>query len=182
MRTYFSRWRHKAACPPRAPVKRIFWSWLGSFVGIWLIAALERSLDLGDGPRLLLIGSFGATAVLLYGAPQADFSQPRNLIGGHVLSALIGVTVTQQMSGQVALACALAVSLSIVVMHLTRTLHPPGGATALLAVTGGESIGSLGYGYVWTPVFTGALILLVIALAVNNLSRRADRHYPTYWY
>ena len=80
------------------------------------------------------------------------------------------------------LACALAVSVSIAVMHLTRTLHPPGGATALIAVIGGDSIQQLGYYYVISPVLLGASIMLLVGLLVNNLSRNPKRHYPVYWW
>ncbi|WP_363322540.1 HPP family protein [uncultured Desulfovibrio sp.] len=65
-------------------------------------------------------------------------------------------------------------------MHLSKTLHPPGGATALIAVTGGEGIRQLGYLYAFVPCLTGACLMLGIALVVNNLS--AARRYPLYWW
>src|ERR1700749_2783144 len=71
-----------------------FWTFLGSFVGIGLVALLQ-SRSLVDQDNIFLIGSFGASSVLIYGAIQSPFSQPRNLIGGHLVSALIGVTVYQ---------------------------------------------------------------------------------------
>lgn len=181
MRNYFQKWRPKGHCPPRKPLKKILWSGLGAFVGILLIAGLEQLLRVDERWNLFLIASFGASAVLIYGAPQAEFSQPRNLIGGHVLSALVGVSVALALPAYPVLACALAVSLAIMLMHFSRTMHPPGGATALIAVIGGDSIRTLGYGFVVTPVLSGALILLLIALLVNNLSRNSQRHYPVYW-
>jgi CBS-domain-containing membrane protein len=72
-----------------------------------------------------------------------------------------------------------AVSLSIVLMHLTGTLHPPGGATALIAVIGGESVHSLGYLYVVMPVALGAAVMLLFAVIVNNIP--ATRKYPEFW-
>jgi len=78
-------------------------------------------------------------------------------------------------------AAAIAVSSAILLMHLTRSMHPPGGATALIAVVGGDSIRELGYLYAVFPVLLGSVILLVVALFVNNLSRHPARHYPTYW-
>ena len=74
----------------------------------------------------MIIGSFGASAVLIYGAIKSPLAQPRNLLGGHVISALIGVTVFNLFS-LLWLAAALAVATSIAVMHATKTLHPPGG-------------------------------------------------------
>jgi CBS-domain-containing membrane protein len=72
-----------------------------------------------------------------------------------------------------------AVSTSIALMHLTRTLHPPGGATALIAVIGGQSVHKLGYLYVVMPVALGACIMLAIALLVNNIPK--TRKYPEFW-
>lgn len=171
----------KGHCPPRKPIRKIVWSSIGAFLGILLIAYLEEIVDSHDKISLFLIGSFGATAVLIYGAPLAEFSQPRNLIGGHVLSALVGVTIALIFKENIILASALAVSSAIAVMHLTRTLHPPGGATALIAVIGGERVQDLGYWYVLSPVLIGAFIMLLVALFVNNMSIDPKRHYPVYW-
>jgi CBS domain-containing membrane protein len=133
---------------------------------------------------VFLLGSFGAAAVLVYGAPMAEFSQPRNLVVGNLVSALVGVTVAANITspGSTAVAAAFAVSSSVLFMHLLRSMHPPGGATALIAVVGGDNIRGLGYWYVLFPVLCGTLILLAVALVVNNLSRNPHRHYPVYWF
>jgi CBS-domain-containing membrane protein len=73
----------------------------------------------------------------------------------------------------------MAVAMAIVVMQVTRTIHPPAGATAFIAVIGSEKIHNLGYLYAVIPVATGALIMLLVALVVNNLS--SARRYPEYW-
>ncbi|RTQ50898.1 HPP family protein [Hymenobacter gummosus] len=157
------------------------WTFLGSFVGIALIGLLNRYL-LGPADTLLLVGSFGASSVLIYGHINSPLAQPRNLLGGHVLSACVGVTVQRLVGGELWLAAALAVSLSIVTMQITKTLHPPGGATALIAVIGSPALKALGYWYVLMPVLTGVLLLLAVALVVNNAGR--TRRYPTnrHWY
>ena len=154
-----------------------FWAFLGSFVGIGIIAYLQ-SLTLPDSDVVYLIGSFGASSVLVYGVIQSPLAQPRNLIGGHLVSAIAGVTVLQLVPDVVWITAPLAVSSSIVLMQITKTLHPPGGATALIAVTGSAQIKALGYWYVVTPVMSGALILLVVALVFNNLTSK--RHYPNH--
>ncbi|GAO42485.1 HPP family protein [Flavihumibacter petaseus] len=152
------------------------WSFLGSFVGIGLIAFLQsRSLTQPD--NLFLIGSFGASSVLVYGAIQSPLAQPRNLILGHVVSAVIGVTFHKLLPDIIWLAAPLAVAWSIVAMQVTKSLHPPGGATALIAVIGSEKVKALGYAYVLSPVLSGALILYIVAMVFNNLT--PNRHYPT---
>ena len=128
--------------------------------------------DLLSAP--LLIGSFGASAVLCFGATKSPLAQPRNLVGGHVVSAIVGVTVCQFIGAESVLSVSLAVPLAIAAMLITGTLHPPGGATALTAVTGGQAIYGLGYNYVFIPCFLGAVILLVIALVCNNMSKHCQ--------
>jgi CBS domain-containing membrane protein len=156
--------------------KEHFWSFAGAFVGIGLIA-FWQSHFLTKFENVFLIGSFGASSVLVYGAIQSPLAQPRNLIGGHLISALIGVTVYQVLPDIIWLTAPLAVALSIVLMQITKTLHPPGGATALIAVIGSEKIKALGYMYVLSPVLTGALILFAVALVFNNMTKH--RKYPT---
>lgn len=157
-------------------VKEQLWSFLGAFTGIGIIAYIQ-SLNFSNTENLFLIGSFGASSVLIYGAIQSPLAQPRQLIGGHLVSAVIGVTVYRIFPEILWLAAPLAVSLSIVVMQMTKTLHPPGGATALIAIIGSEKIKTLGYWYVLSPVLSGSLILLVIALIFNNIT--PNRKYPT---
>lgn len=153
-----------------------FWAFLGSFIGLGVIAFLHYK-TFPQQELVFLIGSFGASCVLVYGVIQSPLAQPRNLIGGHVISALVGVTVQKLIPDIIWLAAPLAVSLSIVLMQVTKTLHPPGGATALIAVTGGPQIISLGYMYVLSPVLSGASILLIFALIFNNLTK--NRQYPS---
>ena len=114
---------------------------------------------------------------LIYGAIQSPLAQPRNLIGGHLISALIGVTIYKIIPEPIWLNAPLAVSFSILAMQYTKTLHPPGGATALIAVIGTSKISSLGYLYVLTPVLSGVLVMLLVALIFNNIT--PQRKYPT---
>ncbi|MGV3586481.1 MAG: HPP family protein [Adhaeribacter sp.] len=151
------------------------WTFIGSFTGIGLIGLLHSSY-FSASDNLFLIGSFGASSVLVYGIINSPLAQPRNLIGGHLISALVGVTIHQLIPQEVWLAAALSVSLSIVLMQITKTLHPPGGATALIANIGSSKITALGYFYVLSPVLSGAVILLLVALVFNNITPR--RKYP----
>ncbi len=178
MREYLSKMKGGAKSPPGVGAGELLWSWLGSVTGIGLCGFLSsRYFESRD--LTLLIGSFGASAVLVYGAIKSPLAQPRNLIGGHILSGLVGVACYQMFGGTIWIAAALAVSLTIVAMLATKTLHPPGGATALIAVIGGQKIHSLGFLYAFIPAGSGAVVLLLVALIVNNLSK--NRKYPEYW-
>ncbi len=157
-------------------VKEQFWSFVGAFVGIGLIA-LFQSYQLPRLENILLIGSFGAASVLIFGAVQSPLAQPRNFIGGQLISAIIGVTVYKFMPDVIWLTAPLAVALSIIAMQVTRTLHPPGGATALIAVIGTDAIKELGYLYVFSPVLTGTVLLFITALLFNNMTKH--RSYPS---
>lgn len=157
--------------------KEHFWSFLGSFVGIGILAYIQ-SIHFKGNDAVYLIGSFGASSVLIYGIIQSPFSQPRNLVGGHLISALIGVTVHKLVPDIIWIAAPLAVSFSIILMQITKTLHPPGGATALIAIIGSDKIKSLGYMYVFSPVLLGVLILLFTAIIFNNMT--SSRTYPSH--
>jgi len=106
-------------------------------------------------------------------------AQPRNLVGGRIIFALVGVTSWKLLSAEPWPAQAVAVATAIALMHLTKTLHPPGGVTALIAVIGSEEIHAMGYFYVLIPARLGPLILLAVALLVNNIP--ATRRYPENW-
>ena len=165
--------------PPRVSNAEILWSWIGGFLGIAAIAWTGRlvfaGLDLS-----LMIGSFGASAVLVFGAVRSPLAQPRNVIGGHLLSAVVGVAAWKLLQADPWLAQAVAVATAIALMHATRTLHPPGGATALIAVIGSAEIHKLGFLYVLVPATVGAVILVAVGVLVNNIP--ASRRYPEFWW
>lgn len=151
------------------------WAFIGSFVGLGIICFLNFEI-LSKYDLTLLIGSFGASCVLIYGAIGSPLAQPKNLFLGHIISAIIGVTIYKLLGNFIWIAAPLAVSLSIIGMQMAKALHPPGGATALIAVTGGNSITNLGYEYVFSPVITGVTILFIAALIFNNIPHK--RQYP----
>jgi len=179
LRDYFQKMQGVSKCPPRVAYSEILWSWIGAFLGIATVALISYQVLEGKG-LTMIIGSFGASAVLIYGAVRSPLAQPRNLLGGHILSAVIGVTSYQLFQPHIWLAAAVAVATAIAVMHATKTLHPPGGATALIAVIGGESVYNLGYLYAIIPTAVGASIMLAIAVLVNNIPR--NRRYPEFWF
>jgi len=180
IREYFRKMRGTTrGSPPRVSTQEIVWSWAGAFLGIGALAWVNQLFFTGSDLSLML-GSFGASAVLVYGATRSPLAQPRNLVGGHFLSAIVGVLCWKLLHHYPWLAEATAVATAIAVMHLTRTLHPPGGATALIAVIGSPAIHELGFWYVLMPATLGPLILLAVAVVVNNVP--ATRHYPEIWF
>jgi CBS-domain-containing membrane protein len=177
---YFEKMIGITKSPPAVSTSEITWSWIGAFFGIASVALINYNF-LGEGSDLVfIIGSFGASAVLIYGAIKSPLAQPRNLIGGHVISAIIGVVFYKIFHDHLWLAASMSVATAIAIMHVTKTLHPPGGATALVAVIGGEKIHALGFMYAVIPVGFGALIMLVVALLVNNIPK--SRRYPEFWF
>ena len=178
MNAFFAKMRGHGQSPPRVSYNEVWLSWLGALLAMGLVGYLsDKMVDACDVP--LMVGSFAASAVLLYGAPRSPLAQPRNVLGGHLLSALVGVGFRLALPGPQWLTIALAVATAIALMHLCRVLHPPGGATAFIAVAGGPKIAALGFGYALAPVGAGAALLLVVALVVNNLAK--GRRYPEYW-
>lgn len=166
---------HRIHRPPIADALRSF---VGAFLGIGSVAFMDQFL-LADSDLAYVIGAFGATAVLVFAAPASPLAQPWNVVVGHVVSALIGVALFQLL-GPSWLAAALAVSLAIFAMQMTRSTHPPGGASALIAVAGSPQIHDLGFLYALFPVAAGALVLVGVALITNNF--RAYRRWPEAWY
>ncbi|TGN19110.1 HPP family protein [Leptospira idonii] len=142
---------------------------IGSCISIWSILAITELFG-----HQLLIGSFGASVVLLFSAPDSALAQPRNLVGGHLISAITAVVIYAAF-GSSFLMIGLAVGISILLMYLTHTIHPPGGATAIIGV-----MGQAGPDFIIFPVLTGALILLLNALLINNFVHH--RKYPNVWF
>lgn len=156
-------------------IKEHLWTFIGSFLGIGIIGLLN-SKYLSPSDNVFLIGSFGASSVLIYGIINSPLAQPRNLIGGHVICAIVGVAIHRLIPNELWLSSSLSVSISIVLMQITKTLHPPGGATALIANIGSPKIQQLGFFYVLSPVLSGVIILMIVALLCNNAT--SHRSYP----
>lgn len=179
LREYLRKMRGSTrGSPPRVSNGEILWSWIGSFLGIAAVAWVNQLFFEGTD-FTLMIGSFGASAVLVYGAVRSPLGQPRNLVGGHVVSAVVGVAAWKLFHQDPWLAQAVAVSTAIALMHATKTLHPPGGATPLIAVIGSDAVHELGFFYVLVPAGLGPLLLLLVALLVNNIPK--SRRYPEIW-
>lgn len=153
------------------PSREVWLSLWGAFLGIGFTALLAY---LWKFPMLL--GPFGASSVLIYGACKSPLAQPRNVLLGHFVSACIGVVVND-FFGAAFWSIALGVALALVLMTVTYSIHPPAGATAYIAVqTGG--LGTA-YMYIFNPVVVGAFVLVLIGVIFNKLGKR---EYPTHWW
>ncbi len=137
----------------------------GGFIGILLTMWVSHHY-LGVQGAAMLVASMGASAVLLFAVPNGALSQPWPLMGGHVVSALIGVACAQGIDN-VLIAAPLAVALAIGAMYYLRCIHPPGGATAITAVIGGAQVHALGFQFVLTPVLLDAALMLTAAVVLN---------------
>jgi CBS domain-containing membrane protein len=149
-------------------------SGLGGVAGILAVVLVSKTV-LDDLGTAFMVASMGATAVLLFAVPHGALSQPWPVLGGHAVSALLGVSCARFVP-EAWLAAPLAVGLAIAAMHYLRCIHPPGGATALVAVVGGVDVHGLGYAYVLTPVLLNAAVILGAAVAFNYPLRW--RRYP----
>lgn len=149
---------------------------VGGFVAI-LIILLISQWAVGSEGAAMIVASMGASAVLLFAVPHGPLSQPWSVFGGHLISAVIGVTFVQLIANNF-LAASLAVGTSIGVMYYLKCIHPPGGATALSAVLGGDAVHTLGYQFVITPILINVLVILAVGVIFNSLF--SWRKYPSF--
>ena len=149
----------------------------GGLTGILGVMLVSQAY-LGLGGSAGLVASMGASAVLLFAVPHGPLSQPWAVFGGHLVSAVIGVACVK-LNAQPFVAAALAVALAISAMYYLRCIHPPGGATALTAVAGGDAVHTLGFHYVLTPVLLNVCVILVVAMLFNWPF--PWRRYPAVW-
>lgn len=156
------------ALPPRAPGKAVALAFVGGFLAIAVIALLAQSLHVA-----LVLGSFGASCVLVFGYPEVPFSQPRNVVLGHLFSTLIGL-VFVHLCGPYWWSVALAVGSAIAVMMLTRTVHPPAGSNPVIVF-----LMKPAWDFALFPTLAGAVILVLVALIFHNVTREA--RWPKYW-
>lgn len=157
------------ASPPRAGLKHIFWSWVGSAIAIGAVAWVAYQSQFP-----ILFAPLGASAVLAFAVFEAPLAQPRNIIGGHVISAATGMAFLV-MFGNVWWAIPFAVATAIAAMMLSKTVHPPAGANPILVIMAGAK-----WGFILETVIPGAVILTLCALIFNNVA--GGRKYPTYWW
>ncbi len=166
--SFWKQWKPTGAMPARAPNKLVLLAAIGGFLAIAMLALIVQSTN-----APLILGSFGATCVIVFGLPDTPFAQPRNVILGHFLSSLIGLLFLS-LFGAHWWSMALAVSVAIAVMMLTRTVHPPAGSNPVIIM-----LAQPGWGFLLMPTLLGAVGIVLVALVYNNYPK--GRQYPKYW-
>lgn len=169
MRSYFAKFRGRSqARPARVSLNQTLFAGTGALGGIGFIGWLATYTA-----QPLILGSLGASCVLLFAYPESPFSQPRNVVFGHFISTAIGL-VFLHFVGPQWWSMALALAVSVMAMQLTSTVHPPAGSNPLIVFLTGAN-----FPFLVMPGTLGPVLLVVCALMYNNLSR--NRHYPSYW-
>lgn len=157
------------AVPPRPDFGQVVFIWLGGVIAITVVGLLALYSH-----QPLVMGSFGASCFILFVVPDSPFAQPRNVIGGHCVSTLVGL-LFYHFVGTEWWSMALALGTTLSMMQILRVNHPPAGSNPLIVFLGGA-----GWSYLITPTLVGSTALVLVALLYNNLSK--SRSYPTYWF
>lgn len=154
--------------PPRPTGKSVLLAGSGGVIAIAMASLLT---DLTAAPWIL--GSFGASCVLVFAYPDAVFSQPRNVVAGHLISSVTGLAFLT-VFGPHWWSVAMSVGAAIAIMMLTRTVHPPAGSNPVIVF-----LTQPNWSFLLFPTLAGSLALVAVALVYNNAIR--DARYPKYW-
>lgn len=172
MRRYAGKFTGTVAPPTlpwQASIGHAAIAWMGTIITLGALGWLSEATQ-----APLMLASFGASCVLLFGYPDSAFSQPRNTLGGHFLAALIGTGLVTLLGDHWSV-MALAVATAIAAMKLTHTVHPPAGSTAIIAVHLHPHLS-----FLLLPILSGASLLVVLAALFNNVIEH--RRYPLSWW
>jgi CBS-domain-containing membrane protein len=155
--------------PPKSPAKFIALTWLGVFVAIGTVALSTDLLS-----TVLVLGSFGASCLLLFGFPDVPFAQPRNMVCGHFLASFVGLAFLT-IFGPHWWCVAMATATAIALMIFTRTAHPPAGANPVIIY-----LSQPDWSFLFFPTLFGSVIIMAISIIYNNATREGK--YPRYWF
>ncbi|MCY8231650.1 HPP family protein [Priestia endophytica] len=165
---FFSKMKTGARSPLKINIKDATTGFIGGSMSILALGLLTTLTS-----NLWLMAPFGASCVLAFGIWNAPLSQPRNIIGGHLVATFVGLVMYHSF-GNNAWTLGIGVGLAIAAMMLTKTTHPPAGADPIVVILGASP-----WSYIFTPVLIGSILIVIVALIVNNL--RSNRSYPTFW-
>lgn len=158
------------------PLERIIGA-LGAMICIALTMIVCAELPLAATDLPIIVAPLGASAVLIFAVPSSPLAQPWSVVGGNILSTLVGVAMFQIVPYP-ALAAGLAVGGAIMTMSLCRCLHPPGGAAALTAVIGNQGIHAAGYAFAFAPVGINSIALVSLGMFFHQMTGRSYPHRP----
>lgn len=168
MKLYLKKFLTKEKSPLKVNIEDSMIGLIGGFITIAILGYLSKNTT-----APWIVAPFGASCVLAFGVWNAPLSQPRNIIGGHLISAFIGILI-YHLFGDSYLTVGLGVGLAICAMLLTKTTHPPAGADPIVVIMGKSS-----FGFLIHPILLGSIVIVILALIINNFSKL--RKYPTFW-
>ncbi len=133
---------------------------LFSIITIGILTFLTYKTELG----VFLIASFGSSMVLLYGYPESPFAQPKNVFFGHLITSLVGLFFLNFIPLQIYIVIPMAVGFGVALMILLNVTHPPAGGNPIIVI-----MGSVSFDYLFSPVITGSIIIIIFAIIINRL-------------
>ncbi|USP13302.1 HPP family protein [Vibrio gazogenes] len=158
--------------PPRPSLLQLSKGLVGGTLGILCLCLLGQYSGVP-----WLMAPFGATCVILFAAPTSPLAQPRNVIGGHLITASVGLAALYGL-GDSYIVMSVAVGVAIMAMQFLRAVHPPAGANPIVIILAGKSV--VGLSFLFTPVLVGSVLLVLIASLVNNYGVKDG--WPIYWH
>ncbi len=150
---------------------------IGAAIGIALTMVVCSQVPWIEGDLPIIVAPLGASAVLAFAVPASPLAQPWPVVGGNILSTLVGVAAFQAIPN-VTVAAGVAVGCAILAMSLCRCLHPPGGAAALTAVIGSAGIHDAGYAFAFAPVGINSIALVSIGIFYHRMTALSYPHEP----
>ena len=133
---------------------------LFSIITIGILTFLTYKTEFG----IFLLASFGSSMVLLYGYPDSPFAQPKNVFFGHLVTAIVGLLVLNFIPLPIFITIPLAVGFGVGLMILLNVTHPPAGGNPIIVI-----VGSVSFDYLFSPVITGSIIIIISAIIINRL-------------
>ena len=149
-------------------VKQSILAGIFSIITIGILTSLTYKTEFG----VFLLASFGSSMVLLYGYPESPFAQPKNVFFGHLVTAVVGLVVLYFIPLPLFMTIPLAVGLGVGLMILFNVTHPPAGGNPIIVI-----IGSVSFDYLFSPVITGTIIIIIFAIIINRFILK--KSYPS---
>ena len=149
-------------------LKQSFLAGIFSIITISILTILTYKTEYG----IFLLASFGSSMVLLYGYPESPFAQPKNVFFGHLSTTIVGLFFLYLIPHPIYVTIPLAVGFGVGLMILLNVTHPPAGGNPIIVI-----IGSVSLDYLFSPVITGSIIIIVFAIIINRFILK--KTYPT---